>query len=117
MLLPGGCIYSQRCSMRFAFPNMRFSRALALGSLCIALVLMSGMIQAAHFHADGQTDHDCSLCLTVHTVAQASAPIALCFTSQEIEPLAVARTIARPRTALHFRLSSRPPPAVPFLAA
>jgi len=26
---------------------------------------MSGMIQAAHFHASGEPDHDCSLCLMV----------------------------------------------------
>ena len=103
--------------MRFVFPKMRFSRAMVLGCLCIALVLMSGMIQAAHFHADGQTDHDCSLCLAVHTVAQSSAPVALSFTCQEIALPAVARTIARPRPAVHFRLSSRPPPAVPFLVA
>jgi hypothetical protein len=103
--------------MRFVSPKMRFSRAMVLGSLCIALVLMSGMIQAAHFHAGGQTDHDCSLCLAVHTVAQSSAPVALSFTCQEIALPAVARTMARPRPAVHFRLSSRPPPAVPFLVA
>jgi hypothetical protein len=103
--------------MRFVFPKMRFSRAIALGSLCIALVLMSGMIQAAHFHADGQTDHDCSLCLTVHSVAQASAPIALCFTCQEIASPTVSRIIARPRPAVYFRLSSRPPPVLSFLVA
>jgi hypothetical protein len=102
--------------MRQILAKMRISRALVLGSLCIALVLMSGMIQAAHFHADAQQDHDCALCLTVHTVAHVTAPIALHFTSQAVESLAVARTIARPRDAVHFRLASRPPP-LPVLNA
>ena len=96
--------------------NLRVSRALVLGSLCIALVLMSGMIQAAHFHASAQTDHDCALCLTVHTVAQVTATIALHFASFSVEPLDAPRTIARARDAVHFRLASRPPP-LPFLAA
>lgn len=102
--------------MRRVLVNLRVSRGLVLGSLCIALVLMSGMIQAAHFHADVQTDHDCALCLTVHTVAHVTAPIALDFTSRPVEALAVPRAIARARDAVHFRLASRPPP-LPFLCA
>ncbi|HTW47461.1 MAG TPA: hypothetical protein VMD92_05905 [Acidobacteriaceae bacterium] len=101
--------------MRRILARMRVFRALVLGSLCVALVLMSGMIQAAHFHADGQLDHDCALCMTAHSVAQAAAPIALIFTSRQVEALAAPRTIARARDAVHFRLASRPPP-LPFLA-
>lgn len=102
--------------MRRAFANLRISRGLMIASLCIALVLMSGMIQAAHFHADAQTDRDCALCLTVHTVAQVTATIALLFTSHSVEPLEAPRAIARAREAVHFRLASRPPP-LPFLAS
>jgi hypothetical protein len=101
--------------MRRILVKMHISRALVLGSLCIALVLMSGMIQAAHFHADTQADHDCALCMTAHSVAQAAAPVALLFTSLRVETPPAARTIARPRDAVHFRLASRPPP-LPFLA-
>jgi hypothetical protein len=101
--------------MRRILAKMHISRALALGSLCIALVLLSGMIQAAHFHASAQPDHDCALCMTAHSVAQASAPVALLFTSLRVEALPAGRTIARPRDAVHFRLASRPPP-LPFLA-
>jgi hypothetical protein len=101
--------------MRRAVAKMRVSPALLLGSLCIALVLMSGMIQAAHFHADVQQDHDCALCMTVHSVAQVTAPIALLFTSLSVEALPAPRTIARARDAVHFRLASRPPP-LPSLA-
>jgi hypothetical protein len=101
--------------MRRIPAKMQITRGLALGSLCIALVLMSGMIQAAHFHACAQPDHDCALCMTAHSVAQATPPVALLFTSLRVEALPAARTIARPRDAVHFRLASRPPP-LPSLA-
>lgn len=103
--------------MRFAFPKLRQTRSLVLGSLCIALVLMSGMIQAAHFHVSGEPDHDCSLCLTVHSVAQVATPIVLHLTSRPVERLSALRPIARPRPAVHFRLASRPPPEAPSLLA
>ncbi|HTV14050.1 MAG TPA: hypothetical protein VME68_05000 [Acidobacteriaceae bacterium] len=102
--------------MRRELANLRISRGLMIAGLCIALVLMSGMIQAAHFHADAQADHDCALCLTVHSVAQVTATIAIHLTCFSVEPLYAPRTIARARDAVHFRLASRPPP-VSFLAA
>jgi len=101
--------------MRSAFSRLRCSRALVLGMLSVALVLMSGMIQAAHFHTPDSTDHDCALCLAVHSTAQTTAPIELHFTSRPVARLVALRTIARPRPAVHFRLSSRPPPAPPTL--
>lgn len=103
--------------MRLVSPKMRISRALFMGVLCIALVLMSGMVQAAHFHASGQPDHDCALCLTMHSVAQATAPIVVHFSSRSVEALTLARTISRPRAAVHFRLASRPPPVATSLFA
>jgi hypothetical protein len=103
--------------MRFVFPKMRISRALLMGGLCVALVLMSGMIQAAHFHASAQPDHDCALCLTMHSVAQAAAPIVLHFSSRSVASLVPARSISRPRAQIHFRLASRPPPVATSLFA
>ena len=88
-----------------------------LGSLCIALVLMSGMIQAAHFHASGEPDHDCALCLSVHSVAHVAAPIVPHVCSRPVAALVPPRSIARPRPAVHFRLASRPPPSPDSLSA
>jgi hypothetical protein len=103
--------------MRLVFPKMRISRALLMGALCVALVLVSGMVQAAHFHASAQPDHDCALCLTMHSVAQATAPMVLHFSSRSVASLVPARAISRPRAAVHFRLASRPPPVATSLFA
>lgn len=81
-----------------------------LGVVCIALVLMSGMIQAAHFHAMGQTDHDCTLCVAAHHVATVAAPIALDCSSLAVAPITVARSFENPGRTAFFRLASRPPP-------
>lgn len=80
------------------------------GLVSIALILMSGMIQAAHFHASGQADHDCALCLAAHSVARVAPPIALQFSSRTVASLTQTRSIAMPRRAVFFRLAIRPPP-------
>jgi len=85
--------------------------------LCVALLLLIGTVQAAHFHPDGQLDHDCALCVAVHSVANTTPQISLHFSSQPVAKVAPGRTLARPRDAVHFRLASRPPPAVPALQA
>ncbi len=88
----------------------RVSWAWLLGVLCIALVLMSGMVQAAHFHALGQVDHDCALCVAAHHIAQAPAAIVLLFSSRAVARVAAPRSIQHPRRPVYFRLVSRPPP-------
>ncbi len=97
--------------MRAPFHRKPLRWASLLGILCIALVLVSGVIQAAHFHAGGQTDHDCALCLAAHQIAHAAAPIALPFNSLAVAAVTVPRTLQRPRPAVAFRLVSRPPPS------
>jgi hypothetical protein len=97
--------------MRLAFPKLRISRALVLGTLCIALVMLSGMIQAAHFHPADQPDHDCALCLAAHSMAYVAPPVVLHVSVRPVAASVTPQTIFRPRPALHFRLASRPPPA------
>jgi len=81
-----------------------------LGVLCIALVVMSGVVQVAHSHSTGQADHDCALCVAAHHVAQAAAPVIFAVTSLRVAPVTTARSTPRPRRAVYFRLVSRPPP-------
>lgn len=102
--------------MRLFLLRMRISRALVLGSVCIALVLLSGMIQAAHFHGLAGADHDCALCLAVHTVAQVAPPLVLPFTCHPLGAALPLRRIELPRRSVYFRLASRPPPATSSLA-
>jgi hypothetical protein len=80
------------------------------GIVCIALVLMSGVVQAAHFHASGEPDHDCTLCMAAHHVARIAPPVAFNVSSVAIAKVIVARSFTRPQPAVFFRLSSRPPP-------
>jgi hypothetical protein len=88
-----------------------------LGILCISLVLLSGMIQAAHFHATGQVDHDCALCVAAHHVPQAAPQISLHINSRPVMGLLAPSRIHHPRRAVFFRLVSRPPPQHPILPA
>jgi len=90
---------------------------LVLGILCIALVMLSGMIQAAHFHPVSQPDHDCALCLAVHSVAQVASPIAVNLSIRPVVATVPRRAISRPRRAFYFRLATRPPPVLASFAA
>jgi len=97
--------------MRAVFPSSRFAWARVLGVFCIALVLMSGAIQVAHSHANGQPDHDCSLCLAAHQMAHVAAPITLNLSCVIVAVVVAPRTLERPRPAVSFHLISRPPPS------
>lgn len=111
MLLPSHPGYSRNSNVRRVLSNSRLSWALVLSVVCILLVLTGGMIQAAHFHASGQADHDCALCVAAHQVVRMAAPLALNVSSRAVARVVIPRTIHHPRRAVFFRLSSRPPPA------
>jgi hypothetical protein len=96
--------------MRLVFSKVRLNWVCALGILCIALVMMSGMVQAAHFHASGTIDHDCALCVAAHQAAHAAPPVTLDLSSLPVTCLPTARRLVMPRRAVFFRLNSRPPP-------
>ncbi|MGB9145364.1 MAG: hypothetical protein WCC14_06065 [Acidobacteriaceae bacterium] len=97
--------------MRSLFSRSRGSSPTLIVAVCVALMLMIGTVQAAHFHPNGQIDHDCSLCVAVHSVANTTPLISLHFSSQPVAKVTPARALARARDAVHFRLASRPPPA------
>jgi hypothetical protein len=94
----------------------QFSVASLLGIICIALVLMSGIVQVAHSHPTGQPDHDCSLCTTAHHVIQVVAVTTLELSILPVTPVVSEPTRVVSRPALFFKLASRPPPVVPAFA-
>jgi hypothetical protein len=101
---------------RASVSRPQFSVATLLGIICIALVLMSGVVQVVHSHPTGQPDHDCSLCTSAHHVIQVVALVTL-----ELSILPVTPVVSEPprvltAPALFFKLASRPPPAVPAFA-
>jgi hypothetical protein len=97
--------------MNWVFSRPRLSWAAVLGIVCIVLVLMSGVAQAAHSHAATAPDHDCALCVAAHHVAYVAASITLYFISLQVTSLTAARSLRMPRRAVFFRLISRPPPS------
>ncbi len=94
----------------------RFSLVSLLGIICIALVLMSGMVQVVHSHPSGQPDHDCSLCTTAHHVIQIVALVTLAFSSLAVTGVAPEPILKRPGRYFFFKLASRPPPAISAFA-
>lgn len=87
-----------------------------LGIFCIALVLLTGILQVTHVHAAGQVDHDCSLCMTAHHVAQVVVVVTLALSSQPVARFTVDRFVPLPRQRFVLKLANRPPPAASAFA-
>ena len=96
--------------------QMQFSPLALLGLVCIALVVMTGMVQVAHSHASGQPDHDCSLCTSAHQVIHVAALVALFVSSTPVFHVILEPARIVPGSLFFFKLSSRPPPVVPAFA-
>ncbi|MFZ0630875.1 MAG: hypothetical protein WA399_10525 [Acidobacteriaceae bacterium] len=81
-----------------------------VGVICIALVLFTGVVHVAHFHANGQVDHDCALCVTAHQVVQVAALVAVVVSSQPVVYRVAERRSPAPRQRFVLKLANRPPP-------
>ncbi len=103
--------------MRSVFSRFRLNWVSALGILCVGLVLMSGMAQAAHFHASGTIDHDCALCVTAHSTPHVAPAITLHVSGVQVAVVSPQAQLHMPRRAVFFRLISRPPPSGSALLA
>jgi hypothetical protein len=83
-----------------------------LGALCIALVMLGGILSAAHVHAQGDVEHpECGLCATAHMAIQVTAPAPQIVTVQVYTEVETPTPVARPQFTPQFALFSRPPPA------
>lgn len=95
----------------------RISWAKWLGLVCIALVLLTGIIQVTHTHATGQADREgCSLCVTAHHVVQAVALIVLAISIQLVVRVTIKVRNEIPRQRFLLKLANRPPPVAPAFA-
>jgi len=81
-----------------------------LGIVCIALVLLTGILQVTHSHPNGQPDHDCSLCVTAHHVVQVVALVTLAISSHAIARFVADSFSPLPRQRFVLKLVNRPPP-------
>jgi hypothetical protein len=81
-----------------------------LGVVCIALVLLTGIVQVTHTHANGQIDHDCSLCVTAHHAVHIAVIVALVISSRPIAHVTDYRFSPAPRQRFILKRANRPPP-------
>lgn len=104
--------------MRFVSskPRPRSSWVTLLGIVCVALVLMVGIVQVVHSHPSGHPDPDCALCVTAHQAIQVVALITLDISSQPVEHVVPEPRLELPRRSFFFRLDCRPPPTESIFA-
>ncbi|MGC2636150.1 MAG: hypothetical protein WA294_03160 [Acidobacteriaceae bacterium] len=76
----------------------------------MALVLVTGILQVTHTHANGQIDHDCSLCFTAHQAVQIAVVVAIHFVSHPVARFTAKRFAPLPRQRFVLKLANRPPP-------
>jgi hypothetical protein len=81
-----------------------------LGIVCIALVMLTGILQVTHSHPNGQIDHDCSLCVTAHNAVQIVVAVTLILLSQPVARLDTNNFNPLPRQRFVLKLANRPPP-------
>lgn len=84
--------------------------------MCVALILMIGVVQVVHSHPSGRIDPDCALCVTAHQAVQVVALITLDVSSQPVEHVAPEPRLQLPRRSYFIRLDCRPPPAESIFA-
>ena len=88
-----------------------------LGILCIALILVTGIVQLTHSHSSGQIDHDCALCFTAHQAIQLAVIVAILVVSLPVTRLPRIAFIPAPRQRLILKLANRPPPSSSAISA
>jgi hypothetical protein len=87
-----------------------------LGVVCVALVLLTGVLQVTHTHPNGQPDHDCSLCVTAHQAAHVVVVAMPATVSRVVARKAVETFTPLPRQRFVLKLANRPPPVPSDLA-
>ena len=85
---------------------------LLLGALCIALLLVGGIVSVAHSHPDGSTTHqDCGLCVAAHMAIQVAVLVTLVSVTNVFTRVETSSPVASLQFIAQFALFSRPPPA------
>ena len=97
---------------RYPTSQMRSPWRIILGVLCITLLMLSGVVSAAHSHPDGEVSHpDCGLCVTAHMAIQVAVTVTQVCVAQVFTRVEASSPIASHQFTPQFSLFSRPPPA------
>jgi len=100
--------------LRTAKRGISVSLGSVLGILCIALVLLTGVLHVAHFHPNAQNDPGCAQCVTAHQAVQVAAIIVVLLCSQRVVHRIAERVEPAPRQRFVLKLANRPPPVPAF---
>lgn len=109
---------SYNCDMSARVPKQPLHLSLRIvGIVCVALVLLAGMLSLTHSHSDGAPQNDCGLCTTAHVVVKASQAVTQIATRLSFTRLAASVVVTPPRPRpSDFSLFTRPPPVASSLA-
>jgi hypothetical protein len=92
--------------------HMRSPGRVLLGVLCIALVMIGGIVSVTHTHSQRETTHqDCGLCVTAHMAVQIAVTVTQVCVAQVFTRVEASRPVAAHDFTPQFALFSRPPPA------
>jgi quinol-cytochrome oxidoreductase complex cytochrome b subunit len=97
---------------KYATSQMRSPWRVLLGVLCIALIMVGGVVAATHTHSQGEISHqDCGLCVTAHMAVQVAVTVTQVCVAQVFTRVEASRPVASHDFIPQFALFSRPPPA------
>jgi hypothetical protein len=97
---------------KYTTSQMRSPWRTLLGVLCIALIMVGGIVSVTHTHSQQETSHqDCGLCVTAHMAVQISVTVTQVSVAQVFIRVEASRPVASHEFTPQFALFSRPPPA------
>jgi quinol-cytochrome oxidoreductase complex cytochrome b subunit len=97
---------------KYTTSQMRSPWRVLLGVLCIALIMVGGVVAATHTHSQREIPHqDCGLCVTAHMAVQVAVTVTQVCVAQVFTRVEASRPVASHDFTPQFALFSRPPPA------
>lgn len=83
-----------------------------LGVVCIALIMVGGVVAATHTHSQHEINHqDCGLCVTAHMAVQIAVTVSQVCVAQVYTRVEASRPVSFHDFIPQFALFCRPPPA------
>jgi len=97
---------------KYTTSQLRSPWRVLLGVLCISLIMVAGVVAAAHTHSQHEITHsDCSLCVTAHVAVQIAVTVTPICIAQVFTRVEASSPVARAQFIPQYALFSRPPPA------
>jgi hypothetical protein len=92
--------------------HLRSPWRILLGVVCIALIMVGGVVSVTHTHSQREISHqDCGLCVTAHMAVQIAVTVTQVCVAQVFNRVEASRPVAAHDFVPQFALFSRPPPA------